>query len=85
MLIKNASVYVNAKRCFEKKDILIVDGIISNIGQIDFADTEIFDAATKSLEEKDRMQESNLQALARSEIAREDGYFKRYGKLYGRR
>ena len=49
MLIKNASVYVNAKRCFEKKDILIVDGIISNIGQIDFADTEIFDAAGQAV------------------------------------
>ena len=47
--------------------------------------TSVFDSATKSSEENDRMQEGNLQALARSEIAREDGYFKRYGKLYGRR
>ncbi|MBQ7948806.1 MAG: glycosyltransferase family 8 protein [Clostridia bacterium] len=44
----------------------------------------IFDASTCEVEEKDKMQEANLQAMARSEIAREDGYFKRYGKLYGK-
>ena len=44
MLIKNANVYVNAKRCFEKKDILIADGIIADIGKLDGADTDIFDA-----------------------------------------
>ena len=46
---------------------------------------EIFDNSTKDVEEKDKQQESNLQALARREIAREDGYFTKYGKLYGRR
>ena len=44
---------------------------------------DIFDHSTKDMEEKDKQQEANLQAMARSEIAREDGYFKRYGKLYG--
>jgi len=44
----------------------------------------IFDTSTCEVEEKDKMQEANLQAMARSEIAREDGYFKRYGKLYGK-
>lgn len=44
MLIKNANVYVNAKRCFEKKDILIADGIIADIGDIDSTDTDILDA-----------------------------------------
>ena len=43
----------------------------------------IFDTSTKEVEEKDKTQEANLQAMARSEIAREDGYFKTYGKLYG--
>ena len=33
--------------------------------------------------EKDKACEENLKALARSEIAREDGYFKVYGKRYG--
>ena len=46
---------------------------------------EIFDTTPMEVEEKDKLQESNLQALARSEIAREDGYFKRYGKRYGKR
>ena len=44
---------------------------------------EIFDGATKDLEEQDQRQESALQTMARREIAREDGYFKRYGKCYG--
>jgi lipopolysaccharide biosynthesis glycosyltransferase len=43
----------------------------------------IFEQSTKEVEEKDKLQESNLQALARSEIARSDRYFTRYGKLYG--
>lgn len=43
----------------------------------------IYDNSTKEVEEKDKAQEANLQAMARSEIAREDGYFKKYGKLYG--
>lgn len=46
---------------------------------------EIFDTTPHDFEDKDKLQESNLQALARSEIAREDGYFKRYGKRYGKR
>ena len=33
--------------------------------------------------EKDKQGEANLQALARSEISRADGYFKTYGKQYG--
>ena len=45
---------------------------------------DVFNASTKEMEEKDRLQEGNLQALARSEIAREDRYFTTYGKLYGR-
>ena len=45
---------------------------------------DIFERSTKELEDRDKVQESNLLALARSEIAREDGYFTRYGKLYGR-
>ena len=44
---------------------------------------EIFDKSVKTLEEQDKRQEANLQEMARSEIAREDGYFKRYGKVYG--
>ena len=44
----------------------------------------IFDSATKSAEENDKTQEANLQAMARREMAREDGYFKVYGKLYGK-
>ena len=43
----------------------------------------IFDTTTCDAAEKDKQQEANLQAMARSETAREDGYFKRYGKLYG--
>lgn len=43
----------------------------------------IYDNSTKEVEEKDKAQEANLQAMARSEIVREDGYFKKYGKLYG--
>jgi hypothetical protein len=46
---------------------------------------EIFDTTPHDFEDKDKLQESNLQVLARSEIAREDGYFKRYGKRYGKR
>ena len=46
--------------------------------------TDIFDASTQEVEGKDRLQEGNLQSLARSEIAREDGYFTMYGKLYGK-
>ncbi|MBR4943046.1 MAG: hypothetical protein IKZ28_03360, partial [Clostridia bacterium] len=38
-----------------------------------------------SVAEKDKAQESGLQEMARREIAREDGYFKRFGKLYGKR
>ena len=34
--------------------------------------------------EKDQRCEANLQALARSETERNDGYFKVYGKRYGR-
>lgn len=34
--------------------------------------------------EKDKLGERNLKALAQSEIDREDGYFKTYGKLYGK-
>lgn len=43
MLIKNANVYVNAKKRFEKKDILIVDDKIADIGQIEYADTAVLD------------------------------------------
>ena len=45
----------------------------------------IFETSTQEAEKKDRAQETALQALARAEIAREDGYFTRYGKLYGKR
>ena len=34
--------------------------------------------------EKDKLGEANLKALAEEEIARPDGYFKTYGKLYGK-
>jgi lipopolysaccharide biosynthesis glycosyltransferase len=34
--------------------------------------------------EKDKQVERNLKALAQSEVDREDGYFKVYGKLYGK-
>lgn len=44
MLIKNANVYVNTKRQFEKKDILIVDGKITDMGQLDATDNDAFDA-----------------------------------------
>ena len=43
----------------------------------------LHDAATQEIVEKDRQQEAALQRMARSEIARIDGYFKSYGKLYG--
>ena len=46
---------------------------------------DIFDNSTMAMEENDKLQESSLQALARREIAREDGYFTKYGKLYGKR
>ena len=44
MLIKNANVYVNTTRQFEKKDILIVDGKIADMGQLDVTDNDVFDA-----------------------------------------
>ena len=34
--------------------------------------------------ERDKLCEKNLKALAESEINREDGYFKKYGKRYGK-
>ena len=43
----------------------------------------LYEQSTAEMAEQDKRQEENLQAMARSEIAREDGYFKRYGKLYG--
>ena len=43
MLIKNASVYVNDKRKFEKKDILTVNGKIVDMGQLDCSDTDVID------------------------------------------
>ena len=43
----------------------------------------IYDASTEEVVEKDKLQEKNLQAMARNEIERKDGYFKVYGKLYG--
>ena len=45
MLIKNANVYVNAKRQFEIKDILITDGVIADIGQLDTDGCQVIDAA----------------------------------------
>lgn len=33
--------------------------------------------------QKDRLQEANLKQLARTEIARDDGYYKTHGKRYG--
>ena len=45
---------------------------------------ETFDNSTVESEQKDKAQEAALQQMARDEIAREDGYFKRYGKLYGK-
>lgn len=41
MLIKNASVYVNATRQFEKNDIFISDGRIAAIGQLDAAENDV--------------------------------------------
>ena len=41
------------------------------------------DNATVADQEKDKVVEANLKALAESEISRADGYFKVYGKLYG--
>ena len=43
----------------------------------------MLDAATQDDVERDRLTEKNLKALAESEIARADGYFKVYGKRYG--
>ena len=44
MLIKNAYVYRNDTRTFEKNDILIKNGIITDIGNIS-CDTDIIDAS----------------------------------------
>ena len=44
MLIKNANVYVNTERRFEKKDILIEDGVIADIGQLECDTAEVLDA-----------------------------------------
>ena len=43
----------------------------------------IFDNFSVENMQKDQKCEYGLQELARSEVAREDGYFKVYGKLYG--
>ncbi|MBE7079534.1 MAG: glycosyltransferase family 8 protein [Clostridiales bacterium] len=45
---------------------------------------KMFDGASKADMEKDKLVEKNLKALAEKEIAREDGYFKVYGKRYGK-
>ena len=43
----------------------------------------MLDNATQDDVERDKLTEKNLKALAESEIARADGYFKVYGKRYG--
>ncbi|MBR2646909.1 MAG: hypothetical protein IKD47_05085 [Clostridia bacterium] len=43
------------------------------------------DSATPENVEKDKQVEANLKALAKSEIDRVDGYFKTYGKCYGKK
>jgi hypothetical protein len=43
----------------------------------------LIDNATQADAERDKLTEKNLKALAESEIARADGYFKVYGKRYG--
>jgi lipopolysaccharide biosynthesis glycosyltransferase len=45
----------------------------------------MFDNATEADLERDKLGESNLKAMAESEIARPDGYFKVYGKCYGKK
>ena len=45
---------------------------------------EIYENFSEADVEKDKLCEKNLKALAQSEIDREDGYFKVYGKLYGK-
>lgn len=45
---------------------------------------EIYENFSEKDVEKDKAVEANLKALAKSEIDREDGYFKVYGKRYGK-
>ena len=44
MLIKNAMVYRNSERCFERCDVLVNNGIITEVGKSLAAPDEIFDA-----------------------------------------
>ena len=45
----------------------------------------LLDGYTLADQERDKLGESNLKALAESELSRADGYFRVYGKCYGNR
>ena len=49
MLIKNANVFRNDERRFENCDVRIIDGFITEIGIIDDADDEVYDAKGKRI------------------------------------